>query len=134
MSATDTTERWSIDKYQAHLRREQKETGHGGSAHQITETLRANGYKVMCVAQRGGKGSGTTCGYPDLSFRRDWWPRGLWCLLEAKRPVGGVLSEAQRDIYEDGGSYVATTPEEALAAARECDAQMRKLSGGGVGK
>lgn len=84
----------------------------------IRKALRAYGYRISEVSQRGGRGSGTTVGHADLSVRRDTWPRGVWIHLEVKRPVGGRLSPAQAELYEAGGTFVVRSAEEAIAAAR----------------
>lgn len=125
MSATDTTERMTGAEYNALLLKDQLE---GDTVADIRKTLHALGYLTAVVSQRGGKGSGTTEGYPDLSVRHRDWPRGVCVLIEAKRPVGGVLSKGQRELHADGWSHVCNSVESTLAAVREAAAAMK---GGG---
>lgn len=79
----------------------------------ITKTFEALGYRVMEVCQRGGFGSGTTVGYPDLSVRHDAWPPLIWALLEVKTDKG-VVSPAQEAIRASGGSAVVRSVGQAL--------------------
>lgn len=99
----------------------------------IIDELAALGYETLVVGQRKAKGSGTTTGYPDLSVRRQGWPKGLALLLEAKTDAGELRPE-QADLHGRGWSYVARSTEEALKAVyrTECalgeDGAARRLS------
>lgn len=71
------------------------------------------GFEVAKVGQHRADGSGTTLGYPDMSFRRPSWPRGLVCLIEIKTKTG-VLSPEQQKLNDQGWSFVARSADEAL--------------------
>ncbi|MBB6053330.1 hypothetical protein [Armatimonas rosea] len=71
------------------------------------------GFEVAKVGQFRADGSGTTVGYPDMSFRRPSWPRGLVCLIEVKTKAG-VLSPEQQKLNDQGWSFVARSTDEAL--------------------
>jgi len=84
----------------------------------IREMCRPGGLLAPChlewISQRGGKGSGTSEGAPDLILHR----RGVTHIVECKRPDGGRLSRAQiiaaRLRWEDGGvpTYVVASEQE----------------------
>ncbi len=71
----------------------------------ITDALTHQGYLVCVVGQARAKGSGTTVGYPDMSFRRAEWPRGLVCLVEVKTATGSMEPE-QETLHAGGWSFV----------------------------
>lgn len=71
------------------------------------------GFEVAKVGQYRADGSGTTVGYPDMSFRRPSWPRGLVCLVEVKTKTGQLTPE-QETLNAQGWSFVARSVEEAL--------------------
>lgn len=73
------------------------------------------GFLVCKVGQHRADGSGTTVGYPDMSFRRPEWPRGMVCLIEVKTSEG-TLTKEQSELHTDGWSYVAYSVEEAMEA------------------
>lgn len=79
----------------------------------IEFAAQSQGYKVGKVGQARAKGSGTTVGYPDMSFRRPEWPRGMVCLIEVKT-AEGTLSKEQLELHAEGWSYVAYSVDEAL--------------------
>ncbi len=69
--------------------------------------------------------TGQTPGVPDISCRKDSWPKGLWLGLELKKPHGGVLSSEQAELLRAGGIYVVKSAEEAMAAVKETEAGLR---------
>lgn len=71
------------------------------------------GFEVAKVGQHRADGSGTTVGYPDMSFRRPSWPRGLVCLIEIKTKTGTLTTEQQK-LNDTGWSFVARSADEAL--------------------
>lgn len=81
----------------------------------ILKVAEEQGYKSLVVGQRNARGAGTTVGYPDLSFRRPSWPRGLACLIEVK-VAGGAVRKGQELLHQDGWSYVVWSVEEAISA------------------
>lgn len=83
--------------------------------------LTRNGFRSAVVGQLKAKGSGTTVGYPDLSFRRAEWPRGFWVLVELKNAEGS-LSDEQFTLWEAGGSFVVRSVRELALVARRGEA------------
>ncbi len=81
----------------------------------IEHAAQERGYKVAKVGQHRADGSGTTVGYPDLSFRRAGWPCGMACLIEVKTATG-VPSPEQERLHESGWSFVVRSVREALEA------------------
>lgn len=81
----------------------------------ITAAAQQRGYRVCKVGQHRANGSGTTVGYPDMSFHRPEWPRGMVCLIEVKTSEG-TLTKEQEGLHTDGWSYVAYSVEEAMEA------------------
>lgn len=79
----------------------------------IEYAAQERGFDVAKVGQHRADGSGTTVGYPDMSFRRPSWPRGLVCLIEVKTRAG-VLSPEQQKLNDQGWSFVARSSDEAL--------------------
>ena len=90
----------------------------------IREALEAEGYEMCVVGQRKAQGSGTTVGYPDLSVRHPRWAVGMVVLLEAKT-AEGRLSPEQEKLHGRGWSVVVRSVEDALAAVRERDEDLR---------
>lgn len=84
--------------------------------------LTRNGFRSAVVGQLNAKGSGTTVGYPDLSFRRSDWPRGFWVLVELKN-FEGTLSDEQFILWEAGGSFVVRSVRELALVVAFCDAR-----------
>jgi len=95
----------------------------GGESEMVQDCLtwlEENDLVGWVVGQRNAKGSGTTVGYPDLSIRASWWPRGFAVLVELKN-AEGTLSKEQEDIHGDGGSFVVRSVAELeQVAARVC--------------
>lgn len=83
--------------------------------------LKDNGFESAVVGQDQAKGSGTTVGYPDLSFRRAGWLRGLWVLVELKTATG-TLTPEQEALWERGGSHVVRSAADLAQLARLYDA------------
>ncbi len=79
----------------------------------IEYAAQERGYEVAKVGQFRADGSGTTVGYPDMSFRRPSWPRGLVCLIEVKTKTGS-LSPEQQKLNDAGWSFVARSVDDAL--------------------
>ena len=79
----------------------------------IEYAAQERGFEVAKVGQHRADGSGTTVGYPDMSFRRPSWPRGLVCLIEIKTKTG-ALSPEQQKLSDQGWSFVAKSVEDAL--------------------
>ena len=88
----------------------------------ITAAAQQRGYRVCKVGQHRADGSGTTVGYPDMSFRRPEWPRGMVCLIEVKTSEG-ALSKEQLDLHAEGWSYVAYSVDDALAALKAFESE-----------
>lgn len=69
------------------------------------------------------KGTGISKGVGDRLIRKPGDPKGRWTMFELKRPVGWKWSsDEQREIHEQGGSYLIHSWEdmqEALAAMEE---------------
>lgn len=79
----------------------------------IEYAAQERGFDVAKVGQLRADGSGTTVGYPDMSFRRPSWPRGMACLIEIKTKTGS-LSPEQQKLNDQGWSFVARSADEAL--------------------
>ena len=79
----------------------------------ICTELTRRGYLVCVVGQRKAKGSGTTVGYPDMSFRCPQWPRGMACLIEIKN-ADGEMTREQRNLHNQGWSYEARSVAEVI--------------------
>ena len=85
---------------------------------EILDAAKERGYLCCAVGQNKAKGSGTTIGYPDLSFRRKGWPCGMACLIEVKAK-DGRLSPEQTDLFVKGWSRVVWNVAGALEALEE---------------
>ena len=90
---------------------------------EILDAAKERGYLCCAVGQNKAKGSGTTIGYPDLSFRRKGWPRGMACLIEVKAE-GGKLSPEQTELFNAGWSIVTWSVDGALEALEEFEDQV----------
>lgn len=65
--------------------------------------------------------------YPDLSIRKIVWPQSMACLMEVKVPETGRLSKAQKEFFDQGGSFVVHSLEEAQAAIKDFEALWRAV-------
>ena len=81
----------------------------------IIAELGALGYEPVEIGQRKAKGSGTTVGCPDFLFRRQNWPTGIWCAMEAKTARGRVRPE-QQTLADRNGVCIVRSVEDALVA------------------
>lgn len=86
----------------------------------IIDEMAALGYETLVVGQRKAKGSGTTTGYPDLSVRRQGWPKGLALLLEAKTDTGELRPE-QADLHGRGWSHVVRSAYDAMRSVYQTE-------------
>lgn len=86
----------------------------------IIDELAALGYETLVVGQRKAKGSGTTTGYPDLSVRRQGWPKGLALLLEAKTDTSELRPE-QAELHGRGWSHVVRDPYDAMRSVYQTE-------------
>jgi hypothetical protein len=99
-----------------------------GEEQELVEAIRSeviqHGYLVCVVGQRKAKGSGTTVGYPDMSFRRPEWLRGTACLIEIKN-ADGEMTREQKDLHKDGWSYEARSVAEVLEILESFEVAMK---------
>ena len=97
--------------------------------------LKAMGYRVLNVSRRpvrrcphcnGWTNShdGVTPGTPDLLARRSGWQKGRWIGIEMKTLTGRLRPE-QKEIHEDGGSFVARSVDDIV----EIDKELRTAEG-----
>ena len=92
----------------------------------IRQELTRRGYLVCVVGQRNAKGSGTTVGYPDMSFRCSDWPRGMACLIEIKN-ASGEMTREQKGLHKDGWSYEARSVAEVIECLMEFERDLMRL-------
>lgn len=72
--------------------------------------------------------TGQSFGVPDLSVRKDKWPRGFWLGLELKRPVGWKYScPEQEELHRVNAIVVIHSAEEAITEIKNADALFAKM-------